>query len=159
MAEVTEEPSITKTSRHRRDRTERSHRRLRENTGDSPAPSTDLNTSNQADAGEANEQLLSPLSAEREVSPRKDKRRSKREESEANTTEDAGSESTPVGDTPTRPRIKKDKKSENTARKRREKKNLREKRRSTGVVIMPTGEVGLLEISKNWCIDLTYQIT
>ncbi|KAK3742450.1 hypothetical protein QZH41_011425 [Actinostola sp. cb2023] len=140
MAEITEDGSFNKTSRHRRDRTERSNRRLRENTGDSPAAITDVNTSNQADSSEVNEQLLSPASAEREVTPRKDKRRSKRDELEVNTTEEASSESTPSGDTPTRTRIKKEKKSENTARKRREKKNLREKRRSTGVVIMPTGE-------------------
>lgn len=142
MAEVTEESSYAKPSRHRRDRTERSHRRLRDNTGDSPAASTDLNTSNQADSGDINEQFLSPASAERDITPRKDKRRSKRDEPEANTPDEAGSESTPSADTPTRThKIKKEKKSENTARKRREKKNLREKRRSTGVVIMPTGEV------------------
>lgn len=141
MAEVTEESTYTKPSRHRRDRTERSHRRLRDNTGDSPAMNTDLNSNSQADSGDINEQFLSPASAERDITPRKDKRRSKRDDTEASTPDEAGSESTPGTDTPSRSRIKKEKKSENTARKRREKKNLREKRRSTGVVIMPTGEV------------------
>jgi len=142
MADVnTEESSYTKSSRHRRDRTERSHRRFRENAGESAGSNLDVNTNNQADTSDLSEQFLSPASAERDITPRKDKRRSKRDEPEVNTPDDGGSESTPTTDTPTRSRIKKEKKSENTARKRREKKNLREKRRSTGVVIMPTGEV------------------
>lgn len=135
------EESSYKPSRHRRDRTERSHRRR---MADTSTGNTDVNSSNLGDSGEVNEQLLTPESAEREVSPRiKEKRRSKsKEEPEANASEEAPTESAAgTGESPGRPRIKKEKKSENSARKRREKKNLREKRRSTGVVIMPTGEV------------------
>jgi hypothetical protein len=121
-------------------------------TGDASTANTELNSSNLGDSGDVNEQFLSPESAEREVSPRiKEKRRSKsKDEPEAIPAEETPTES-PAGtvESTSRTRIKKEKKSENSGRKRREKKNLREKRRSTGVVIMPTGEVS---VSNHWLL-------
>ncbi|EDO43692.1 predicted protein [Nematostella vectensis] len=144
MADLTEDGYTAEHSskpRHRRDRTERRERKLKlaADNGDSPASTIENNSSYLEDSTTQNDNFLSPDRAEKEA-PRKERRsRSKqKDEVEIKVTDEDGTEGAAAsGESPARSKLKKERKTENSARKRQAKKNLREKRRSTGVVIMP----------------------
>lgn len=140
------------TTRYRRDRTERQNRR-QNRYGDGVEPglaSADFNSnSTETTAVAGAMDYLSPASAEREpVVPRKERkeRRSKpKEEPEGKANDEEAVEGAAAAAEETSPKksLKKERNSDNSARKRKAKKNLREKRRSTGVVIMPNMDVSI----------------
>lgn len=141
------------TTRYRRDRTERQNRR-QNRYGDGVEPglaSADFNSnSTETTAVAGAMDYLSPASAEREpVVPRKERkeRRSKpKEEPEGKANDEEaveGAAAAAAEETSPKKSLKKERNSDNSARKRKAKKNLREKRRSTGVVIMPNMDVSI----------------
>lgn len=157
MADVDESGSADynsqrSTTRYRRDRTERQNRR-QNRYGDGVEPglaSADFNSnSTETTAVAGAMDYLSPASAEREpVVPRKERkeRRSKpKEEPEGKANDEEAVEGAAAAAEETSPKksLKKERNSDNSARKRKAKKNLREKRRSTGVVIMPNMDVSI----------------
>lgn len=140
-----EESYATQTHRtkYKRDRTERRERRGNR-YGDvidgTPSPSKEHNSPALDDSGVAND--LTNNGADRDTGrrDRRDRRKPK-EEPDANANDEAPLEgaAAPSEETSPKKSLKKERKSE-SAHKRQAKRHLREKRRSTGVVIMPGTE-------------------
>lgn len=149
MADVSDEayPAETHKTKYKRDRNERRQRDRVNRYGDgidgTPSPAKERNNPGLDDSGVAND-LAS--SADRDSSARRDRRerRKPKEEAETNANDETSMEGATAAPVETSPKksLKKDRKSENSAHKRQARKNLREKRRSTGVVIMPGGADG-----------------
>ena len=128
----------TKYKRDRNDRRERRGNRYADGIDGTPSPSKEHNSPGLDDSG-VNDMANS---ADRD-SGRRDRRdrRKPKEEPEANANDEAPLEgaAAPSEETSPKKTLKKERKSE-SAHKRQAKRHLREKRRSTGVVIMPGTE-------------------
>ena len=148
MADASDEnyPLETHKSKHKRgDRTERRLRGVnRYGDGIEGTPSSAKDRSNPGldDSGVAND-CATRVERESGRRERRDRRKAK-EDGETNTNEEASLEGATAAPEESSPKksLKKDRKSENSAHKRQAKRHLREKRRSTGVVIMPAGADG-----------------
>jgi len=148
MADVSDEsyPVETHKTKYKRDRNERRQReranRYNDGIDGTPSPAKERNNPGLDDSGVANDLVGS---ADRE-SARRDRRerRKAKEDAETNANDEAPVEGAAAAPEETSPKksLKKDRKSENSAHKRQAKRHLREKRRSTGVVIMPAGADG-----------------
>ena len=136
----------TKYKRDRNDRRERRGNRYADGIDGTPSPSKEHNSPGLDDSGVANDMANS---ADRD-SGRRDRRdrRKPKEEPEANANDEAPIEgaAAPSEEKSSKKTLKKEGSSA-TAYERRKKRNLREKRRSTGVVIMPgvEGDVSNLD--------------
>lgn len=154
MADVSEESYAAETPKpkYKRDRNERRQRERANRYGDgidgTPSPAKERNNPGLDDSGVAND-LAS--SADRESARRGRDRRKTKEDGETNANDEAPVEGATAAPEETSPKksLKKDRKSENSAHKRQAKRHLREKRRSTGVVIMPAGADGDSEEDDN----------
>ena len=140
MAE--DDPEAPRDYGRRARRTDRNRERNRNREDPELTSSDRLGNSTENNAGM---NYLSPNSVEREpVAPRKERqRRSKTsQDSEAAANDDEAVEgAAAAAEASPKKSLKKERKGENSANKRKQKKNLREKRRSTGVVIMPSRDV------------------
>ena len=149
MADVSDEsyPTEPHKTKHKRDRNERRARDRANRYGDgmdgTSSPAKERNNPGLDDSGVAND-LAS--TGDRVESARRDRRerRKPKEEVETHANDEAPVEGATAAMEETSPKksLKKDRKSENSAHKRQAKRHLREKRRSTGVVIMPGGADG-----------------
>lgn len=160
MADVSDEsyPTEPHKTKHKRDRNERRARDRANRYGDgmdgTSSSAKERNNPGLDDSGVAND-LAS--TGDRVESARRDRRerRKPKEEVETHANDEAPVEGATAATEETSPKksLKKDRKSENSAHKRQAKRHLREKRRSTGVVIMPGGADGDSEED-----DLTKQV-
>ena len=150
MADVSEEsfPAETHKTKYKRDRNERRQRdreranRYGDGVDGTPSPAKERNNPGLDDSGVAND-IASSADREPPRRERRDRRKPK-EDGETNANDEAPVEGATAAPEETSPKksLKKDRKSENSAHKRQAKRHLREKRRSTGVVIMPGGADG-----------------
>ncbi|XP_068711063.1 PRKC apoptosis WT1 regulator protein-like [Montipora capricornis] len=145
MADAADENYHVEThkSKHKRgDRTERRQRGVNRH-GDgidgTPSPAKERNNPGLDDSGVTND-CASSVDRESGRRERRDRRKPK-EDGETNANDEASVEGATAAPEESSPKksLKKDRKSENSAHKRQQKRHLREKRRSTGVVIMPAG--------------------
>lgn len=133
----------THRTKHKRDRNDRRERRVVNRYADgidgTPSPSKEHNSPGLDDSGVAND-LANSADRDSGRRDRRDRRKPK-EEPEANANDEAPLEgaAAPSEETSPKKTLKKERKSE-SAHKRQAKRHLREKRRSTGVVIMPGAE-------------------
>ncbi|XP_058961229.2 PRKC apoptosis WT1 regulator protein [Pocillopora verrucosa] len=148
MADVSDESYAAEThrSKYKKDRTDRRERRGNR-YGDvidgSISPSKENKSPGLEDNGVAND--LANSSADRDTGRRDRERRERRkprdEEANVSVNDEASVEGATAASDETTPKksLKKDRKSESAGHKRQAKRHLREKRRSTGVVMMPGG--------------------
>lgn len=149
MADASDEihPVETHKSKHKRgDRSERRQRgvnRYGDGFDGTPSPAKERNNPGLDDSGVANDHNASSVDRESGRRERRDRRKIK-EDGETNANDQASVEGATAAPEESSPKktLKKDRKSENSAHKRQAKRHLREKRRSTGVVIMPAGTDG-----------------
>ena len=149
MADASDEshPVETHKSRHKRgDRSERRQRgvnRYGDGFDGTPSPAKERNNPGLDDSGVANDHNASSVDRESGRRERRDRRKIK-DDGETNANDEASVEGATAAPEESSPKktLKKDRKSENSAHKRQAKRHLREKRRSTGVVIMPAGTDG-----------------
>ena len=145
MADASDESYHVEThkSKHKRgDRTERRQRgvnRYGDGIDGTPSPAKERNNPGLDDSGVTND-CASSVDRESGRRERRDRRKPK-EDGETNANDEASVEGATAAPEESSPKksLKKDRKSENSAHKRQAKRHLREKRRSTGVVIMPAG--------------------
>lgn len=149
MADASDEshPVETHKSRHKRgDRSERRQRgvnRYGDGFDGTPSPAKERNNPGLDDSGVANDHNASSVDRESGRRERRDRRKIK-DDGETNANDEVSVEGATAAPEESSPKktLKKDRKSENSAHKRQAKRHLREKRRSTGVVIMPAGTDG-----------------